>query len=311
MTLQARLRQKRSLGEPLLRELEGQWPGDIILRIKGNESVHYHAYPFFFHPAFPGVPEELVSRFAVGCRILLESVILGDKIVDGEWSDDYGRLYLRVTAMQIEATHIFHELFPTDSVFWKRFREASADYARNCVLEQELRAAKGDRSLVTREMSIRVAAGKFPHTVLVAEGMAELAGDRGSVEALTRSIAHYDMATCYWDDLQDWRKDLRNGTPSMVLGELFSAHPELRETDDPSAFARALYCDGRAEVLLDAGIGHLSAGVECVAHLPLADWTEFLSTFRAYMQRARARAVELGVRNRARLAAAAPLAVTV
>jgi UDP:flavonoid glycosyltransferase YjiC (YdhE family) len=311
MTPVARLRAKRNAAEPLLLELQRHWPDDILLWIEGNEGVLYQAYPFILHPVFPSVPEEAVSRFALACRVYFESAFMADKIVDGHKNYDHGQLYLRAVAMQFEAYRLFQGLFPADSPFWDRFRETFALYTRACGLERRLRTGGEDRSLVTREMSVRIAEGKFPFAAIVVHGMAALAGDQSNVEALAKSIEHFDMASYYWDDLKDWRKDLRERGPSLVVGHVLSARPELREAEEPSAFARALYCDGEAEKVLDVSIAHLDAADALVAHLPLDDWREWLAVFRGYMERARTEAAAVGVRNRARQAAQAPLAVAV
>jgi hypothetical protein len=114
--------------------------------------------------------------------------------------------------------------------------------------------------------------------------MAELARDAGPLDALARSIEQFDLASYYWDDLTDWRKDIADRTPSLTIGYVLDAYPQLRGEDlaaNADEFARALYYGRVAELLLQTGIEHLDRARALVADLAVDDWRAWLASFRA------------------------------
>ena len=277
-----RMRAERAAMMPRLQRLQAHWPDEVRLWIDGNESVLYHTYPFMLRGAYPAVDVEALRTLSMGLWMLCESVFVSDKVVDGDtgWAGD---AVLRVQAMQFEAYAQLHRLFPADSPFWARAREAWTAYARNCALERRLAAAP---ETVTRESSLRVARGKFPFSKLAVHGLAALACDDAKTEPLVASVDGFDLFTCLWDDVRDWRKDLAAGAPSTARGWVQSAHPELRGAgaDDADAFGRALFGRGHAGAIIAAAGHALHEAQQGVAGLGAGDWVAMLASLERVME---------------------------
>jgi hypothetical protein len=281
-----RMRAERAAMMPRMLDLQARWPEAVGLWIAGNEGVLYQTYPYMLRGAYPSVDDERVKALSMGLWMLFESVFLSDKVVDGDaaegrWS---GETMLRVQAMQMEAYAQLHRLFPPDSLFWARLRDAWAAYARTCLLERRLAE---DPTRVDRHNAVEVAAGKFPFSHLAVHGLAALSGDGAKTERLVRSLAHFDLVTCYWDDIRDWRKDLAARAPSIARGFVLSAHPELRDAgaDDEDAYGRALFGGGHAEEMIVTAIRHLRDGQAGVDGLGADDWVRMLAPLAAMLER--------------------------
>lgn len=273
-----RMRAERAAMMPRMLDLQAAWPESVGLWINGNEGVLYQTYPFMLRGAYPSVDDERVRTLAMGLWMLFESIFLSDKVVDGDAAEGGwpGETMLRVQAMQMEAYARLHRLFPADSPFWARLRDAWTAYARTCLLERRLAE---DPASVDRHNAVEVAAGKFPFSHLAVHGLAALSGDDTKTQRLVKSLSHFDLVTCYWDDIRDWRKDLAARAPSIARGFVLSAHPELGAAgeDDADAYGRALFGRGHAEEMLVIAIRHLRDGQAVVDGLGAESWVRMLA----------------------------------
>jgi hypothetical protein len=98
---------------------------------------------------------------------------------------------------------------------------------------------------------------------------------------------HFDLVTCYWDDIRDWRKDLAARSPSIARGFVLSAHPELREAgaEAADAYGRALFGRGHAEEMLEIAIAHLADAQVEVDGLGVGDWVRMLASLAGMLER--------------------------
>src|SRR5262249_20509031 len=60
---------------------------------------------------------------------------------------------------------------------------------------------------------------------IIAAALVELAGDERMLEPLLDVTNAFNVATQMWDDLQDWKEDLRQGTPTLLLARLVPERP--------------------------------------------------------------------------------------
>jgi hypothetical protein len=294
------LRAHREAAEPALGRLQKRWPRDILLWMPGNESVLYQAYPYILRPAFPTVDDERVQRLALACRVFFESIIIADKIVDDHRDTDLGLVYLQTVAMQFESYRLYQELIDRDAVFWERLRSVLVAYTAACSRERRVRTHVESLRDLTSEIALEIALGKYPFGRVAAFGLVELSRDDRNLDAVAASIEQFDLASYYWDDVMDWRKDLRDGTPSLALARALDAFPELRNGDlaaRSEEFARAFYYGRLAEQMLQQGIDHLSRAAALVAHLPMTDWRVWLTSFAEAFERKRQSIADVVVRN--------------
>lgn len=301
MILESEMRRKREALQPVLAKRQRAWPSDVRIWIDDNEGVLYQTYPHLLRGAFPSVADEDVERLSLACRLFFESVFLADKVVDGHVGREAGQLFLRIEAMQFEAYHVLGDLFPADAAFWNRFRETFATYVAACSRERRYRNGTEDLAALRSADAVEIARGKFPFARIAVFGLAELSGETRHADALVSSIEHFDLASYYWDDLKDWRKDLRARGPSLVIGRLLTDVPPLRRDLGPGAderFSRVLYLDGAAEGLLGRAIRHLDRGLALTEDVPVPEWRAWLESFRSALASCAAKSRAVIRRNR-------------
>jgi squalene-hopene/tetraprenyl-beta-curcumene cyclase len=96
----------------------------------------------------------------------------------------------------------------------------------------------------------------------VPAGLVELAGDDRLLEPLVQVIDAFNQAAQMWDDLQDWRDDLRHGIPSLLVGRI-AAEPPPRDLDAAAwkalgdRLARDVYYGGHAFHVIDLALAAL------------------------------------------------------
>src|SRR5262249_27063124 len=132
---------------------------------------------------------------------------------------------LRILAMQWEAYHQLHKLFPARSAFWEDFRGYLSDFAQATVQEQ--RFIRGGRawSEFSEEIALDIVRGKNGVARATIAGLAEIDGNRRPLQPLLEAIDGYNVARQMLDDLTDWEEDLKQGTPSLLLTRILGQRP--------------------------------------------------------------------------------------
>jgi squalene-hopene/tetraprenyl-beta-curcumene cyclase len=257
--------------EDILTSLQRRWPDEIALR-SGIPSEYYRT-PFHLLAAFASLTPASVMPLALFCHLYAGSIFLQDKLIDGEAKhSDVAALSLRVMAMQAEAYHVLHQLFPPSATFWARFRVYMADYAAACL--EERRFATGARPFreYTEDIGLMIAVGKNGLARSVVAAMVDLAGDERMLDPLLEIINAFNKATQMLDDLQDWKVDLKRGAPSLLLARVIS-HPP-RDLDDAAwrrvtaRVARELYYDGHVSYVVGLALACLDAAERLKPTLP-------------------------------------------
>lgn len=242
----------------ILADLQRRWPDDIAL--EPERKSDYYKLPYLFREAFPALAGPELRPLAVFCKLYAGSILLHDQIIDGGLVDGANRSAittssLRLMAMHAEAYHQLHTLFPAGAAFWDRLRSYVAAYTDACLAEK--RFAAGDRPWpeYTEAEALRIVIGKNGPARIIAAAMVELARDERMLEPLLDVTNAFNVATQMWDDLQDWKEDLRQGTPTLLLARLIPERPAGLDgkagPDLVKQLARELYYGGHARHVLE------------------------------------------------------------
>src|SRR5262249_16355766 len=89
--------------------LSGHWPKEVEL--PSDEDTRHFSLTSLFHGAFPGLGREALVPVAIFCRLFGASVVVHDRIVDGDEGIDFGVASMRVMAMQAEAYMTLNDVF--------------------------------------------------------------------------------------------------------------------------------------------------------------------------------------------------------
>ncbi len=268
-----------------LERLQRSWPATVRLDDR-NETPIYNAYPYFFRAAFPPLPDRVLHQLSLAFRLYADSIFIVDGLVDGDSDESGGLPPLRLLARQFESYRLLYDLFPSDSRFWDRFRGLLATYADACARERGFLPAAAGWLKCTEEQAVEISDGKACVAKVVVVALGELSGDERHVEALSRTIAEFNVAIQYLDDLTDWRSDLERGKPSLFLHPVYARCAGLDPTrvapGEVIAVAQELYYGGHALRLLEGVIRHVDRAAALVEGLPLEEWRASLSRLRRH-----------------------------
>lgn len=267
-----------------LQQLQAGWPTAVRLELGAAASI-YDYHPYLFAQAFSGLDARDVESLAVAARLFASFIFLSDEAIDGPSEAAFGPIApLRAAAMQFEAYRLLNELFPASSQFWPRFGGYLRDLAESCVIEAEFGSGRRPWRQFTEEVARGVAIKKAAIAKASVAGLAELADDRGPSAALESAVDHYNVAHQLFDDLGDWKKDLRRGQPSLVLSRLlpdegpFGAEPASPE--QVGGLARKLYYEGHASHVLGLALLQLGEADHALAGLPPVPFADAVTGLR-------------------------------
>jgi squalene-hopene/tetraprenyl-beta-curcumene cyclase len=265
-----------------IESVEKHWPEGLGLHVRFNSPL-YNSYPYFFAPAFPAVPEESLRRFSLAGMLFSQSLFLFDRFIDEGAGADSAKLAGRILGWQFEAYGQLRRIFPTDELFWHRFRSYIADFTRACLDERRATAGVIPWREFSEERVIDITVAKTGISRTVVAGLASLAADETETDALIRSINTYNVALQYLDDMIDWRKDLRIGTPSLLLIRLLDERPNISgglTPEEVDRLGREIHYGGHARYMLENVMDCVDDALALVAHLPLDWWGEQLGQLR-------------------------------
>lgn len=264
-------------------QIQALWPGSISLQVW--EQTTWYELCYYFLPAFPSLTPEDIRPLSVFGRLFANSIFVHDHLADREAAPrDVATTTLRIMAMQLEAYHVLHGVFPPGARFWGRLRGYIAEYGAACLEELSFAADGRPWREYTEELALRVAAGKSGPSRAILAGLAELAGDEDRLGPLVDALSHYNVACQMWDDLTDWKDDLVHGTPSLLLARAFPDRtgklaPEALRAET-GKLGREIYYRGHASHTLGLALRSLDAAERARGGFPDLPLWPLITTLR-------------------------------
>jgi hypothetical protein len=236
------------VGAALERHRE-RWRGRLKIFPGGafDERSTIPTLPGLVAEAYPPIAHWKLDEITVALSLFSDGIVAYDDIIDcAPYDPGEARRLPHVAVLFSQAYRSFAELFGGAPWFWDRLEAYFIDYVD--ALSAETRFASGDapwRSYDEAQL-LAIVRGKNGLVRLVDAAVAALAGERESrgmdTVLLDGFIAHQMV-----DDLRDWREDMRDGNPSLLLCRASRGKPS---NDDAGAVGRRLYLDGHAEYVL-------------------------------------------------------------
>jgi len=263
--------------------LQAHWPEAI--RLWAERMSDYYQLPFFFQPAFPSLEQASLHTLARLTRMYASSILLQDELVDGDLQGlAAGQATLRVMAMQFEAYHLLHPLIPAERSFWGRFRRFLAEYAEATLEERRFASGQRPWSEYTEELAHRLILGKNGISRVAVVALVELAGDERLCEPLLQSLNQFNLATQLCDDLSDWKEDLRQGIPSLLLRRMVSEPPKELDEARLKALSRELFYGGHAAYAMRMALDALQGAARLSELTPPLPWFKIIEAMRRKCQ---------------------------
>ena len=272
-----------------LARLQERWPQEVVLGSGEAQLKTLDYYPYLFLSAFPSLTLQDIESLSLAGLLYVHASLLYDIVMDRTDDAYLGTVNaLRLQAMQMEASHVLYQLFPPASAFWERFRSYLIEYADACLQEQ--RFAVGDRPWqdYTEPLALELVVKKNGLSRIALAGLVELSRDDSRFDALVESTHHFHIANQMWDDLHDWKEDLHNRLPSLLLSRLVLEWPVQVNhggfRDVYEQLGRALYYGGHAHYVLELALDSLDRADLLTADLPNLWWHDVTAYLRKRCQ---------------------------
>ena len=243
---------------------------------------HYHCYPYFFRDAFPKIGDEQVITLSIAGVLYLDQLCMLDKLVD-QPSGAERHLSLLATMVHEKAFAVLRQIFSSDNGFWEHLASLNLDHGRAVLDEKRYhqhrlnRFAKGDfYALATQKAGV----SKATHIAL-----AYLSGDFSPVESLSRSQDCFNAAFQAYDDVKDWKEDLKHGNYTnlltTVLMDYHTSESSINASDSSvNDLSHSIYYGGYAENILQEAMQYCSQAIDAVDNARLPQWVRFVQLFR-------------------------------
>ena len=267
----------------------------------GSGFSPFYYYPFLFASAFPSVAAEDLRTLAFANRILLEAILLSDKKIDETRPWTPVDFYLADCCFH-KASETLLSLFPLEHTFWLQTQNWFSQYAR-AIHKEQLRH-RYRLSRYTLEEFYEISKGKVAllKTTLLAMG---LLSDDADVASLMESQDRFLVGFQCFDDLKDWKEDLRHKNFTFLLTRVLLEggfdHRLRRNGFLPRGeVGQVLYHRGIAEDQLRLAERYFREALDSVkaVHVPL--WVDVIRGFLRHCRTMRHDLAE--IRRRARTA---------
>ena len=260
-----------------------QWPANLRLRYRSDETI-YDCFPFTLVSTAFGVGAEInkLRTLNAVCGLLSSSIMAFDDAIDtrknfsdirltkdGEHEAFSSLTILAAIAKQHEAYTLLYRLFPPSALFWQHFQSYLMEHTSACATELMVATGQMSWDTYTEETARSLITGKNGMSRVIPAGLAEIQGDYSTLADLERMLEHHYVATQVYDDLCDWKEDLRDGNPSLLLSRVLNEWPDRRT---PQVIAQAIYYEGHAQYVLEYALRELELSDHAAQFLQNSHW---------------------------------------
>lgn len=272
--------------------LQKRWGSEINLNIADSRKLLTDYLPYLFLEAFPSLTSTTsghVKILADAGRLFANSLVICDDLIDGvPINNPKAAGVIDLVAMQFEAYSLLYKIFPTNAVFWDRFREYLSNYANACSQEKNFALGKRSWQEYDETLAIDINIGKTGVAKTTIAGLVELEQNDQLMQPLQDSISYFYLANQMLDDLIDWKEDLRSGIPSLLLSRIVDELP-LKCTGKDLEFqieslVREVYYDGHAHYVLELALKFLDRAENLKADISELAWWNITAKLRCKCQ---------------------------
>jgi len=256
-------------------------------RTNGNIGFSpFYYYPFLFVSAFPSVAVEDLRTLALANRILLEAILLSDKKIDETRPWTPADFYL-VDSYFHKALEMLIPLFPLEHVFWQKTQEWFLQHGRAIIKEQFRHRHR--LCPYTQEEFFEVSTGKVALIKTNLLAMALLTDTSDVLAPLMESQDRFLTGFQCFDDLRDWKEDLRQGNFTFLLTRVLfagglDAHVRRGDPVPRDEAGQVLYHRGIAEEQLRLAEHYFLQALDSVQNIHVPNWAETVMGFLRHCQ---------------------------
>ena len=227
-----------------------------------------------------------MRTLALANRFLLEAILLSDKKIDETRPWTAADFYL-VDSYFHKALEMLIPLFPLEHEFWQKTQEWFLQHGR-AIIKEQLRH-RHRICPYTQEEFFEVATGKVALIKTNLLAMALLSDTSDVLAPLMESQDRFLAGFQCFDDLRDWKEDLRHGNFTFLLTRVFfagglDAHVHRGDPVPRDEVGQLLYHRGIAEEQLQRAEHHFRQALDSVQGIHVPNWAETVTGFLRHCQ---------------------------
>lgn len=188
--------------------------GKDILVVKGIGE--YYLYPFFFEDDFGIDDKEKLFKVALAGAMYFDLVLLNDDLYDELSSKNDKEIIYAKDFLNAESIKVLCELFDINSRFWDYFYKYNGEFINANILEKE---KKENQEFTYKEFQI-ISRGKSAIAKITVAALACLSDQYDKIDSLEEAQGLVAEAMQLFDDLRDWKEDIKLKQPSWILNKI-------------------------------------------------------------------------------------------
>ena len=243
----------------------------ILTWEKDNTPSAYDAYPLLFTALFPPVDQEQLVTLCAAGSLQVKALLALDRVIDllvrgvrydAEMTHEIAQNTCSSHALQFEASRLLQNLFPFTSPFWDEYRSAWHEVLTAMYEEKLIAVGHLPWSSYTEDAAIQRIMRQNALAKVAISALSHLTGEHALKESLMMSIDHYNVARQLFDDLVDWKEDVRFAKPSLLLARVLTTWPP--QLEDTRTLSYRIYFEGHATYILGLALQHLEMADKAV-----------------------------------------------
>lgn len=215
--------------------------------IEARHFGQFYLYPYFFSEDFTGLSNKDINFIAQAGVMYFDLIMLNDSYFDKQLDVNINRI-LQKDFICTEAVKLLSSLFPKNDIFWDYFAQYNSEY-----LEANFLDIDKHYNIIKEypyEEFKKIAHGKSAIAKAATAALGSLGGDIKKIGELEETQDLFAEAAQLFDDLRDWKEDLKLKQYSWLLSALMIANGLDKEVDEKTV-SQLLFGCGYDEKVLD------------------------------------------------------------
>jgi len=244
-------------------------------------NIHYY-YPLVFYDDFKEVDIELHRLLSIYGRLYLIHILQTDRILDDRSEVQPVDLFKSFLLYE-KATEYVRKVFLPDSKFWEYYEKYHMEYINAILLEKTVHYDK----IMSYPLSDyeAISKGKSAMAKTITTGLAILNGSPELIPYIDNSQDNFYIGYQFYDDLRDWKEDLKNRQFSLLLTRVLKGLGYVGKSDrenipDLEEIGRYMYYSGLAEWALKEAEHYYNKSLSVLQDLSFLTWRKIILDYR-------------------------------
>lgn len=235
--------------------------------IHGN-PLYYLYYPCLFSTCF-AVSQSQLDKLCIAGYLYYQSVIFLDEVIDDNKKDNIALVLI----CQEESIKILTSIFGLESNYWKLWNNRRSEYFKAIQIEKKL----FNNPNTTFHEYVKLADYKAAFGKAAVDSVFILFGEKqGEIyERLLKSHEYFSVAFQLNDDIQDFKKDIKNNQFNWAV---YSMPSDLVNNHSSNELNKLFYIKGHAKKILNIALQYMDKASNIIINDDVPIWKAVLET---------------------------------